>query len=68
MKKIITTALLASMLSMTIMPALAVTEKSSASPKQFKSMVSKNKKNQKSDDYKFDYVNMNWWSNFNDDL
>ena len=68
MKKIITTALLASMLSMTIMPALAVPEKSSASPKQFKSMVSKNKKNQKSDDYKFDYVNMNWWSNFNDDL
>ena len=68
MKKIITTALLASMLSMTIMPALAATEKSSASPKQFKSMVSKNKKNQKSDDYKFDYVNMNWWSNFNDDL
>ncbi len=68
MKKIITTALLASMLSMTIMPALAVTEKSSASPKQFKSMVSKSKKNQKSDDYKFDYVNMNWWSNFNDDL
>lgn len=68
MKKIITTALLASMLSMTIMPALAVTEKSSASPKQFKSMVSKSKKNPKSDDYKFDYVNMNWWSNFNDDL
>lgn len=68
MKKIITTALLASMLSMTIMPALAVTEKSSASPKQFKSMVSKNKKNQKSDDYKFNYVNMNWWGNFNDDL
>ncbi len=68
MKKIITTALLASMLSMTIMPALAVTEKSSASPKQFKSMVSKSKKTQKSDDYKFDYVNMNWWSNFNDDL
>lgn len=68
MKKIITTALLASMLSMTIMPALAVTEKSSASPKQFKSMVSKNKKNQQSDDYKFDYVNMNWWGNFNDDL
>lgn len=68
MKKIITTALLTSMLSMTIMPALAVTEKSSASPKQFKSMVSKNKKTPKSDDYKFDYVNMNWWSNFNDDL
>ena len=53
---------------MTIMPAIAVTEKNSNSPKQFKSMVSKNKKNQKSDDYKFDYVNMNWWGNFNDDL
>ena len=57
-----------SMLSMTIMPALAVTEKSSASPKQFKSMISKNKKTQQSDDYKFNYVNMNWWGNFNDDL
>lgn len=68
MKKIITTALLVSMLSMTIMPAIAVTEKNSNSPKQFKSMVSKNKKNQKSDDYKFDYVNMNWWGNFSDDL
>ena len=68
MKKIITTALLVSMLSMTIMPAVAVTEKSSASPKQFKSMVSKNKKSQQSDDYKFNYVNMNWWGNFNDDL
>ena len=68
MKKIITTALLVSMLSMTIMPAIAVTEKNSNSPKQFKSIVSKNKKNQKSDDYKFDYVNMNWWGNFNDDL
>ena len=31
-------------------------------------MVSKNKKNQKSDDYKFAYINMNWWDNFNDDL
>lgn len=68
MKKIITTALLASMLSMTIMPAVAVSGKSSASPKQFKSMVSKNKKTQQSDDYKFNYVNMNWWGNFNDDL
>ena len=68
MKNIITTPLLESMLSMTIMPAIAVTEKNSNSPKQFKSMVSKNKKNQKSDDYKFDYVNMNWWGNFNDDL
>lgn len=68
MKKIITTALLASMLSMTIMPAVAVSGKNTTTPKQFKSMISKNKKTQQSDDYKFDYVNMNWWGNFNDDL
>lgn len=68
MKKIITTALLMSMLSMTIMPAVAVSGKSITTPKQFKSMISKNKKTQQSDDYKFNYVNMNWWGNFNDDL
>ena len=68
MKKIITTALLASMLSMTIMPAVAVSGKNTTTPKQFKSMISKNKKTQQSDDYKFSYVNMNWWGNFNDDL
>ena len=68
MKKIITTALLMSMLSMTIMPAVAVSGKSTTTPKQFKSMISKNKKTQQSDDYKFNYVNMNWWGNFNDDL
>lgn len=68
MKKIITTALLMSMLSMTVMPAVAVSGKNTTTPKQFKSMVSKNKKTQQSDDYKFNYVNMNWWGNFNDDL
>lgn len=68
MKKIITTALLMSMLSMTIMPAVAVSGKNTTTPKQFKSMISKNKKTQQSDDYKFNYVNMNWWGNFNDDL
>ena len=35
------------------------------SPKQLKSMVNKSKK-VKSDDYKYAYVNMNWWDNFND--
>ena len=57
-----------SMLSMTIMPAVAVSGKNTTTPKQFKSMISKNKKTQQSDDYKFNYVNMNWWGNFNDDL
>ena len=57
-----------SMLDMTVMPAVAVSGKNTTTPKQFKSMISKNKKTQQSDDYKFNYVNMNWWGNFNDDL
>lgn len=69
MKKVISVALLASIMSMNFMPAFAIEQTSTAStatPKQFKSMVSKNKKT--SDQYKFDYINMNWWSNFNDDI
>jgi NodT family efflux transporter outer membrane factor (OMF) lipoprotein len=66
MKKIISTALLISMVSMNFVPALAIEDKSTATPKQFKSMVTKNKKT--SNDYKFAYVNMNWWDNFNDGL
>lgn len=68
MKKIITTAILTSMLSMTLTPVFAIADsaKSSATPKQFKSMVTKNKKT--SDDYKFSYVNMGWWGNFDDDI
>ena len=62
MKKIITIALLASIISLNIMPVVAET----AQPKQFKSMVTKNKKT--SDDYKIGYINLNWWDNFNDDL
>ena len=68
-RKIISIALLASFMSMNIMPVFALENSNSAStatPKQFKSMVKKNKKT--SDDYKFAYVNMNWWDNFNDDI
>lgn len=63
MKKIIATALLTSIISLNINPVTAET----VCPKQFKSAVTKNK-GQKSDDYKFDYVNLNWWGNFGDDL
>lgn len=61
MKKIIIIALLTSIISLNIMPVLA----DSPQPKQFKSMVIKNKK---TDSDKFAYINMNWWDNFNDDL
>lgn len=62
MKKIIATALLISMVGLNITPALA---QNTETPKQFKSMVKKSKK-QKSDDYKYAYINLNWWDNFND--
>ena len=62
MKKVITTALLISLVGMNFMPVIAA---ENTAPKQFKSMV---KKNKVSDDYKFAYINMDWWSNFNDDI
>lgn len=64
MKKIVSIALLMSILSMNIIPVFAEGNKNITTPKQFKSMVKKNKK--VSDDYKFAYINMDWWNNFND--
>lgn len=68
MKKIISTILLASIISVSTMPVLAVdnsTKTTTEQTKQLKSTVKKSKK-QKSNDYKYAYVNMNWWDNFND--
>ena len=53
-----------SMMTMTFTPVLAVENTSTAQPKQFKSMVKKSKK--VSDDYKYAYVNMDFWNSFND--
>ena len=65
MKKIVTLALLLSFTSINILPAFAEDIKVSNTPKQFKSMVKKDKKI--SEDYKFAYINMDWWDNFGDD-
>ena len=67
MKKVISIALLASMLGMNFVPVFAMTSsnESTKTPKQFKSMIKKSKK-QKSNDYKYAYVNTVWWNNFND--
>jgi NodT family efflux transporter outer membrane factor (OMF) lipoprotein len=59
MRKILSTALTISILGLNSLPAAAVIE-----PKQFKSMVKANKK--VSNDYKYGYVNLQWWQNFND--
>lgn len=67
MKKIIAATLLAGFISMNIAPVFAIedSKKSTATPKQFKSYVKKNKKT--SDEYKYAYINLDWWQNFNDD-
>ena len=61
MKKIAALTILMSMMTMNVTPVLAVENQ----PKQFKSMAVKSKV---SDDYKYAYVNLNWWDNFNDDI
>lgn len=66
MKKIIALALLLSFTGVNIAPVFADDIKISNTPKQFKSMVKKNKST--SNDYKFAYINMDWWNNFNDEI
>lgn len=66
LKKILAAIVLTSLTGMTFMPALAVQEVNNNVPKQYKSMVKKSKK--VSDDYKYAYVNMDFWSQFNDEI
>lgn len=66
MKKILAAIVLTSLTGMTFMPALAVQEVNNNVPKQYKSMIKKSKK--VSDDYKYAYINMDFWSQFNDEI
>lgn len=66
LKKILAAIVLTSLTGMTFMPALAIQEVNNNVPKQYKSMVKKSKK--VSDDYKYAYVNMDFWSQFNDEI
>lgn len=68
MKKIIATTILMSFISMNAIPVFAVEEanKSGATPKTFKTYAKKNKKT--SNEYKYNYVNLAWWENFNDPI
>ena len=69
MKKILAITLLIGILGINMTPVLAKTSSSGNqnSPKVFKSMIKKNKK-QNADAYKYDYINMDWWNNFNDPI
>lgn len=70
MKKILSIAVLASFMGLQIAPctnfANAADNITTAAPKQFSSMIKKNKK--VSNDYKYAYVNLDWWENFDDDV
>ena len=66
MKKMLAAIVLTSLTGMTFMPALAVQEVNDNTPTQYKSMIKKSKK--VSDDYKYAYVNMDFWGQFNDDI
>ena len=67
LKKAIAATLIAGILIMNAAPIFAIEDvkKSTATPKEFKSMAKKNKK--VNNDYKYAYVNMDWWKNFNDE-
>lgn len=66
MKKILATALALSLISTnTLLPVLA---KSDAAPKVFRSYASKEKKQKKDANYKFDYINIEWWESYNDPI
>lgn len=57
--------LLISLMNMNFIPVLASAAKTQSQPKVFKSMIKKNK-SKTNDSYKYDYVNIDWWNNFND--
>ena len=69
MKKSIITLLLASFILTEISPLAcsAIGNKNSNEPKKV-SISKSHKQRQKSDEFKYEYINYNWWSNFNDDI
>ena len=74
MKKIVATGLLLSMLSLNIMPALALDSNTrsieasvqATSEKPRRHFFWQKKKNDNLQ-YKYDYINLEWWNSFNDD-
>lgn len=69
MKKRIITLLLASFIFTNIAPVscLALGKDSTKEPKKV-SISKTHKQRQKSDEFKYEYINYNWWSNFNDEI
>jgi len=70
LKKQITTLLLASFISMNLMPleACAIGKNSSSSEPKKVSISKSHKQRAKSDEFKYEYINYAWWNNFNDEI
>ncbi len=69
LKKKITTLLLAGFVCMNIAPvaSFAIGKDSSNEPKKV-SITKSHKQRAKSDEFKYEYINYNWWKNFNDEI
>jgi len=66
MKKSIIALILASFLTVDAAPVLALGSKSKSSTPKTVSIAKSHKLRQKSDDFKYEYINYAWWDNFND--
>ncbi|MBQ3311308.1 TolC family protein [bacterium] len=70
LKKIVCTFIVLNLLNMAVLPTFAITENSNAgiSKKQEKMLKHKTKRSKKyNDDYKYAYVNLDFWKGFNDE-
>ncbi len=67
MKKTIITLLLASFIITDISPVMAIGNKNNNETKKV-SISKTHKQRLKSDDFKYEYINYNWWDNFNDSI
>ena len=70
MKKIITTLLLAGFILADISPltAFAIGNKTKTNEPKKVSIMKSHKLRQKSDQFKYEYINYEWWNNFNDQI
>lgn len=69
MKKKITILLLASFICMNLTPLSCLAIGKSSDKEAKKASITKtHKQRAKSDEFKYEYINYNWWKNFNDDI
>ena len=70
MKKIITTLLLAGFILADVSPlsAFAIGNKTNTNEPKKVSIMKSHKLRQKSDEFKYEYINYDWWNNFNDPI